>query len=440
MKILVVNPGVRKGKGILERPGGPMSIAEFLMKKKFDCTFLELCGRKITRNSIKRIALSRPCDFLLLSVMGGEFVERAIKIGREWKRIDENVIVIGGGSFVTNHLASRPKLWSGLPFDILVGGAGEWILPDMLIGRPAPPEKPVLIHGRSGDLDELPSPCTYLKPDSYIAEWDGYLPARRTFQIITSRGCPYRCIFCHQNSGAEKKEVKVMSAGRVVEVCERLVREHRIGGFYFVDDLLSVMPDRLHRFAELKLNHRRLKDIPFFGDFRTTDFSKKRVDLDLLAKSGLKHVYFGLESGSDHVLERVGKDCCVEDHIQAIRMLRKKKIRITGSFVIALPFETENDLRKTHDFMKNTALEYSEVHIDGSTWRHPETGRRTGESLEDLIRRSHWGILPDNPDPAVSGLWKKILGLQRRPGLELSSVFQLALGERKKWMKTTWMN
>lgn len=429
MKVLVINPGVNRARKPLQRPGGPMSIAEYLIDRGIDCKFLELSGTRISKRLVHKLALpsGTSYDFLLLSIMGGEFVPRALTIARLWKSISPGTIIAAGGHFVTHHLAPRPHLWKQLPMDIWIRGGGEWLMPEIFNQYSQPPGEPVLLEGQTGELDSLPPPCTYLPAHDYISWWDGYLPGKRTFQITTSRGCPYGCGFCHLNSGYERKQVSGMSAERVIDVCQYLVRRYRIGGFYFVDDLFSYDVNRLHRFCRLKTDNPLLNRVPFFGDFRTTDFSCKRVDPALLVKAGLTHVYLGFESGSDRIMDKIGKDGSLQHHITAIEMLKKYDVRITGSFIVGFPFETVEDLKQTIGFIQSQPLDYWEVHVNGATWNDLEKEPRGDETLPGLIRLSHWGELPAQSPPAVARIRQKLLQFQHRPGAEMASIFKLIL-------------
>jgi radical SAM superfamily enzyme YgiQ (UPF0313 family) len=195
---------------------------------------------------------------------------------------------------------------------------------------------------RFQDLDSLPLPDRGLLPlDRYQGQsFRGF--ARRSLRIaelVTSRGCPYACIFCH----AQDRKVRMLSAARVLEDLQVCRHRHGAQHIVFMDDMFT-------------LNRRRLAPLlAGLRDLGLTFNCSTRVDAvdpDLLremARSGCRGVSFGVESGSPRVLEWIGKQITVEQSIRAFDAARAAGIpQIEASIVLgAHPDEEAVDIQQT---------------------------------------------------------------------------------------------
>jgi anaerobic magnesium-protoporphyrin IX monomethyl ester cyclase len=162
-------------------------------------------------------------------------------------------------------------------------------------------------------------------------------------QVITARGCPFRCTFCDVAPYWGNRHT-VRSVQAVLDEIEELALGH-LGPmrFVFVDDTLTL---DCHRVEALCAGLQKMLCPPQWGCYARAD----RVDEQLLAlmrDSGCVKVYFGLESGSDGVLTQVKKGFDAETGRQAALLARQYIPAVQTSFVWGYPFETWEDFHET---------------------------------------------------------------------------------------------
>ena len=200
---------------------------------------------------------------------------------------------------------------------------------------------------RLDDLDALPLPDRSLLPlDLYRGpSFRGFSRQSRPIaEMITSRGCPASCLFCH----AQDHVVRMLSAERVAEDLEICHRQHGARHIVFMDDVFTLHRDRLAAILEAL---RRLK-LTFNCSTRAD-----AVDAEMLremARSGCQGVSFGVESGSPRILELIGKRITVEKIVAAFEASHAAGIRHVDATIIlgAHPDEELRDLEQTRALLR----------------------------------------------------------------------------------------
>ena len=201
-------------------------------------------------------------------------------------------------------------------------------------------------------LDKIPIPDRdlldmeyFLKP-SQILMSNQYL---RGTTMLTSRGCPYHCIYCHV--AAKWGKPRLHSAERVVEEIDMLVKKYGVQGVTMSDDLFVSSSTRIKRIIEGMRERDLLGKVKFLVDLRANMVNDKLMKM--LAEMGVVKVAFGLESGSDPILQYLkGKDLTVEMNRKAVAIANKYGIGSYCCFMIGAPPETKDDIRKTQELIK----------------------------------------------------------------------------------------
>ncbi|MDY6856394.1 MAG: radical SAM protein [Thermodesulfobacteriota bacterium] len=189
------------------------------------------------------------------------------------------------------------------------------------------------------ELDRYPSP--YLQ--------DGLIDFSNTEEAImlTSRGCPYGCIFCY-TPNAFKRKVRFHSIERVIEEIEWVYKKG-IKRFWFADPSFSINIERVDRLMEEIIQK----------GIHIQIWLETRVDLiddELLKKmkhAGVYLIAYGLESASENVLKHLKKDLSLDDMERAIRLTKKNEIDVELFTQYGLPNETFADAMKTLQFLKD---------------------------------------------------------------------------------------
>ncbi|MCX7767040.1 MAG: B12-binding domain-containing radical SAM protein, partial [Candidatus Sumerlaeia bacterium] len=205
-------------------------------------------------------------------------------------------------------------------------------------------------------LDKLPFPARDLLPNHrYYMPFFGRLPFAT---VIPTRGCPWQCIFCRAGTVWGKK-IRTRNPSNVADEIQYIIDELRIRHIVFMTDSLTLNKNWLMEFLEIILA-RNLK-------FKWICNSRvDAVDLEMLKlmkRSGCKLISYGVESGSQEILDLAKKHISINDSRRAISMTRAAGILSMAYFIFGLPGENRQTIQQTIDFIKELNPDYINVHI-----------------------------------------------------------------------------
>lgn len=310
-----------------------------------------------------RLAAFAP-DLLALSATTFTVTAAAAVVAEAKSRRPDLLTVIGGP-----HVSAVPEetLARFAAFDLAVVGEGEATLAELLAAladerplidvaglvvrdggqlRTSAPRTPI------ADLDTLPLPAWDLLdgfPQRYApAPFKvRQLPAA---SLVSSRGCPNRCLFCDRSVFGDR--CRFHSAAGVVAMVRVLRERFGVREICFEDDTFVTHRPRLEEIC------RRLTEL----DLGVTWNCLARVNqvtaehLALMRRAGCWQVSFGIESGSQPVLDLIGKQATLEQIRAAVAMTRAAGLRAKGFFILGHPGETRATLRETIDFALSLPL------------------------------------------------------------------------------------
>jgi radical SAM superfamily enzyme YgiQ (UPF0313 family) len=213
-------------------------------------------------------------------------------------------------------------------------------LPDGRTSRAAPPLRP---------LDSTPF------ADFTDFPWDRY-PVR-IIPMMTGRGCQWdKCTFCSDVISASGRSFRTRSLEHVLLECEEQHRRHGTSNFFFLDLKLNSFPGMLRGLAEHLRS--RVRGAQWIGtvhvDLRK-DNGLTRRDLFAAVSGGMRRINFGLESGSQRLLDAMNKGSSVEANSEFIRNAFEAGLSIRCSMFKGYPGETAADIEATADFMERHA-------------------------------------------------------------------------------------
>jgi len=198
------------------------------------------------------------------------------------------------------------------------------------------------------DLDTLPYPAhEHFDVRRYKVSGKTYLP------IITSRGCPFQCAFCLASHMCGKG-FRARRPKNVVDELEWLKDTYGAEAFAFYDDTFTY--DNRRAFAICEEMRNRKFNLPW--DCRT------RVDrvtpelLTTLRKTNCLLIHFGVESGSQKMLNAMRKGTTVEQNASAIKWAKEAGISVAISVVVGYPGETPEMMEETFEFIRKTEPDY----------------------------------------------------------------------------------
>ncbi len=370
----------------------------------------------------------------------------------------EGVVVFGGA-----HINADKNILA--PMNVRYGfhGECEFEFPDFcekILGGRTPEPMPGLIVNDNGavsageprevsDLDSLPLLAYDLLPlEKY------YSPSTnlKTISYITSRGCPYNCIYC-----SKLQRVKHRCAGtdKIIAQVEALVHEHGIQWIEFADEIFTIRRERVEALCKAiirrKLNFR-------WGVGTRVDAIDEDL-IRLMKEAGLRKIGFGVETGVERVRFKVNKRITNEQIMDAVNLCRKHGIKTYGSFIFGHPTETREEMLQTICFAKKLGLDYTYFHkmipipnselfetavregvFERNVWTDFMLGRRslplyvpgglTRKTIHKIYRKAWWSSY-FNP----SNIWRHRSQLVQLGHLFKSARAFLKLASRNRYKK-----
>jgi radical SAM superfamily enzyme YgiQ (UPF0313 family) len=169
----------------------------------------------------------------------------------------------------------------------------------------------------------------------------------KSFSLMTSRGCPYRCTFCSQSIMPVKWRAR--SPQSVLAEWQHLVHDLGAQEIGVLDDSANIQVNRLEQIADLLIEH-RVNHVPWiFVNGIRANLATEPL-LAKLKQAGLKRVAFGVESGDPGVLLSIDKKIDHDTIRQAFKNAKAVGLETIGFFIIGLPGETEESMERTIQF------------------------------------------------------------------------------------------
>lgn len=350
-KVALINPGRNQDFAINE-PLNLGFLAGFLEKNGIEVKIIdELAGQDVKAG----VAEYKP-DIVGLTATT-LLAPDAYRIADFCRK--QNILTVMGGVHATVLPEEALK-----HVDVVVKGEGELAMLDIvkqgitsgIVSRPF-----------IANIDEVPMPSRHLMDmDFYIRVKDRLSgthlyfapPHTRTGVILTARGCPYRCIFCHNSWRG--MPVRYNSAERAFAEIQHLIEKYNIKALFFFDDDIFGHKPRLKKICELMIQNKLNLIWACQARVDTIDLET----LQIAKEAGCKQIGFGFESGSQRILNLLKKDTTtVEQNRQAIELCKKAGIIPWGTFMIGNPTEKIEDVRKTQKFIRESGISSLGVHI-----------------------------------------------------------------------------
>ena len=289
-------------------------------------------------------------DYLLVNVATPTFNSDISAISKA-KHICPNIITIAKGAAFMEH--TLDLMYFAKNIDYILYGEPEETLRELLIGV-APyrvlglyywDDIRVKFTGQRPflrDLDSLPFPARHLVNNNLYRR-----PDTNEVQAVikVSRGCPFHCFFCLATpvSGAE---VRKRSPKNIVEEIKECVEKYNIKNFLFWSDIFNIDKAWVMDLCQLIIDS-GLK-ITWSANTRADTADEEMAEM--MYKAGCRLVSIGVESGSQDMLNHIGKRITLDDVRMTVKIFKKYGIRIYNYFVIGLPWETEDTVEDTIDF------------------------------------------------------------------------------------------
>jgi len=209
--------------------------------------------------------------------------------------------------------------------------------------------------------DELPFPARNLLPISkYHPDifWTKRGKKGNFTTLITTRGCPYNCVYCSAGAYSRHK-VRMRSPENVVEEIRDAIDKYNITDIYFIDDIFTINPKRTITICNEILDQKL--DINWACYARANLVTKEQ--LEKMKKAGCHLLNFGVESGNQDVLNRINKALTLDQIRKAINLAKKMDFKVYASFMIGLPGDNKSTIEQTIKFSKELNPDYVEFFL-----------------------------------------------------------------------------
>lgn len=272
--------------------------------------------------------------------------------------------IVVGGPLVSNHLRNlhggaldSALLDMGADFYV-VDSQGETTLSSLVRALKAnedPATVPNLAYFKQGQLVR-----THVVPETNVMDevdirWNEFAKEEdmgETIQLRTARSCAFKCAFCNYPTRAGKLSLASLdTVGRELSSIRSI---DKVQNVVFIDDTFNVP---LPRFKDLcRMMIKEQYNFNWFSYFRCSNSDEEAFDL--MAQSGCKGVFLGIESGSPTILKNMNKAATIERYAEGIKMLKARGITTFGSFILGFPGETDTTVAETIDFIRSNKPDF----------------------------------------------------------------------------------
>jgi radical SAM superfamily enzyme YgiQ (UPF0313 family) len=421
MKILLINPPhentittnvpkvIEEGVGFIP-PLGLMYIASYLEKNTgHKVEILDCNVENIDYKNLKKKIREKKPDIVGITAMTFTLID-VIKTAKIAKEMNPNIKVILGGP----HPTIYPKETAALKeIDFCIIGEGEKPITELLKninnydklrnvkGLAFKIGEEIIDNGQSefiSNLDEMPFPARHLI--LYKKYFSSVSPNFPITTMFTSRGCPYKCLFCDRPQLG--KIFRARSPKNVVnemEECQKM----GIKEIFIYDDTFGVDRKRVIDICDEILK----RNLKITWDVRTRVDTVDEEILTKMKKAGCLRIHYGVEAGTQKILNVLRKSITLEQIKKAFYWTKRVGIQTLAYFMIGSPTEIKEDVLATIKFMKKLNPDYAHIAI---TTPFPATDLYRMGLQEKVLSHDYWKEFAKNPTPDFEPyFWEKEL-------------------------------
>lgn len=263
---------------------------------------------------------------------------RTLEVQRVAKSINPKAVTVAGGP----HASALPQEVAQ-DFDFVVVGEGERALLGLLSDLEEGEQLAKIVREQLiEDLDEISFPDYSLVA---LRTYHRIVAGKPSVSILSSRGCPYQCNFCNSIIMGRNRKVRFRSPGNIAEEIQQVQARYGIRSFRFQDDIFTLSVQRIREITRL------LKPLNIvyrcFGRVNTCT----QEMAELLYEGGCRHIAFGVESGSQQILDLMNKAQTVEQIRTGIANAKAAGLVVRVFLIVGCPGETWEAVQQTVDLM-----------------------------------------------------------------------------------------
>ena len=367
MKVLLLRPAAEKKSMARVLPLGLLAIGSVLKRAGHQVKILDLRISNSPDEELDAVMSSFDPQVVGIGVMTIEckygFIDAA-----KVKKINPNVTVIFGGP----HCSHEPQfILNDSNVDLMVSGEGDLTIVELIDALEEGKDVagvPGIAYKKNGsylrtaerpvirDLDTIDQEYDLINLERYFnfqSSMD-FFPVfrnKRFIPLVTSRGCPFKCTYCHD---IFDKSIQYRSPEAVVNEIEYLIKVYGIREFHIVDDVFNVNMKRAKIVLDAIIERNLNIHISFPNGLRADFFDDELIDK--MQRAGVYRMALGIESGSQRIQDMIKKDLDIKIIYDVVEKLTSSRMSVHGFFMLGFPSETREEMKETIDFACDLGL------------------------------------------------------------------------------------
>lgn len=340
-----------------------MSIAGILKKNNISCLIRDYPAERKNIEFVKKDITEYSPDIVIINITTPT-ISQDLKIVEIIKRINKNIITVGKSPhflvFDIETLQSSPYL------DVVIRGESEFTCLELCTVNNYENIKGITYRNNDKiiknidrpfieDLNILPYPSRDLINNNLYLRFDTGCPQTT---ILANRGCPYKCIFCLTNLVAGKK-LRFRSPENILREIIECFEKYKIKDFLFSGDTFTANKEWVIVLCE-KIIKQNLK-INWVCNSRVDTVDKEM--LNFMKKAGCWGISIGIESGNQHLLNKMNKNITLYQAKETIKHCKEIGIVSLLYFILGLPLEDKNTLKDSLSFANKSQGDLLEIHF-----------------------------------------------------------------------------
>ena len=416
--VLLIYPSTDLGRRVKFGfpPLGVLYLASFLEREGVEVKVVDCEIKGYSLKKVVDLVKTEKPSLLCISIMTPQVVS-CLKIAHAVKK-DCNTKIVVGGPHISSTLEELFQFTSAI--DFLIYGEGEHTLFELYMalkkkrdlnkidGLIHRKNKKIIKNGSReliSDLDSLPFPNLRLVN---IKDYDSYYAKSLPLtSMISSRGCPYNCTFCDQYATHGRK-LRLRSPKNIVDEIEKNYYELSIKQIVFKDSTFTINKSWVKELCN-EIKRRGLK-LNWTCNSRVDQID--RETLKNLKSSGCYMILFGIESGSQEVLNNINKNIKIQQIRNAVNLCKEYKIETTGYFMVGNPGDNEKTILKSIKLAKELDFDLATF---GVTVAYPNTELFNWAVNKKVLTDKKWYMCTDSTKSAGTRTLRGNLNLESFP-------------------------
>lgn len=424
MKILLINPAVQNYYKSITGPLGVLAVASYLQQHGHTVKFVDRCVRA---DSIAESIDSFAPQVIGVAFMSEKVIDDVQLIYSEASK--RGIPVVAGGATAT--MVPEMLLREGCA-DIIIKGEGELTWDELArLLESGDDYKSIrgicyLENGKFisnedrefADLADFP-PIDWTLAGDPSVYFQTLFGIKNVIYIYSAKGCPGECTFCY-NKGFSKRCYRKRPLETALEEIAVLT-PHGLDGVHFSDEIWCKNSSELHE------NCKTITDsgLSFKWGCNFRIGQVKPEDFRLMYEAGCRWIFFGVESGSDYIQQKMKKKIRLDKVYETVKACCDAGINAITSFIVGFPGEREQDLRATVQLIQSIPFsmfdcnfffpfigtEAHDVLVSEGRYKSPQNLddlRRTGISEYRLVKSINFSEVPTRDLKVVRSwiLWR----------------------------------